>query len=165
MSRNYGLMFYLAIINLLKVSFLKLLDQLEPNLVERFTGFKVYVFPSITIPPQKQEVWRFRKDFVLSVFVCGPFISTNVHDILTSPGPKSHVRYCYHFESIVVLLRLFVNFHIWILFSETTGHIGTKFGRNILWTVLYTKWMFLSKGNQPVIEKDIQMDQIGCFHI
>jgi hypothetical protein len=46
---------------------------------------------------------------------------------ISSLDPKSHVRYCHHLASVVVV----VNVCILILYSEITGPIETKLGMNV----------------------------------
>ena len=54
--------------------------------------------------------------------------------IVSSPDPKCHVSYCYHWAS-VVRRRPSLAFCILINSSETTGPIQTKLGRDGPWVV------------------------------
>jgi hypothetical protein len=67
--------------------------------------------------------------------VCGPWVI-----LFTSPDPKGHVRYCHHLESVVIVHKLL---HF-IFFSESTGPIRTKFGRNVHWIVPTKIYVFFA---------------------
>jgi hypothetical protein len=67
------------------------------------------------------------------------------HVFFFLPDSKSHMTYCHHFASFVIIIVI-VDVHILIFFFETTGQNWTKLGRNVHWMFLYKIYAFFFKG-------------------
>ena len=79
--------------------------------------------------------------------------------IFSSPDPKGLVR-----AIATTQCPLSTKFYILIFFSQTTGPIETKLGRNFHWMVPFKVYVFLLLIRNTQKKQEAQSYQKGCVH-